>query len=387
MQFSTTPNNFTPKVQQKWWDRFISQPHQPFFTASISFAFITMLGTFLSFLGKDVDFGAFHSFGLLFGVFTNAFLGFLFTVIPRYCASSPIEQKEYTTVWVIYQMSILLVLFDFTILGKLLCAFSLLYSINIFYINIKEGFGDKKESSILLFLLFLGASLLTIETLIDIDLTILIFYGYLLTIVFLVAFRMVPNFYSGYTQKPKWEKPKYTLSISLLLLFFIGITSQFEMLFLSKIVALLSLVFFGYIMFNLNIYGKTPPILAILVISFYWFYLAVFVHFIEVILEVYTFKLSFHIFALGFVLNLLIGFGSRVVMGHSIPPQKITADKLTVFVFILTQVVIVSRIVASVLFLQNSTIYMGFLHLSSWLWIVLFSIWSVRYAKTLLRIK
>ncbi len=381
MQFSQFS---TPK--KSWRERFFDQPHQPFFIASFFFAFVTIFGTFLSFLGKDVNFGLFHGFGLIFGVFTNAFLGFLFTVIPRYCASSPIEQKSYTFVWVLYQTAVLLVLFEFMAIGKLFCALLLLYSVKIFYTNIKEGYGgDNKESYILTLLLFWGALMLISEVLFDTNLSVLLFYSYLLGIVYLVALRMIPNFYSGYTQKPKWQKPKYILDISLLFIFSIGFTSQFEMLLAGKIVALVSLLFFGYVIYKLDIYSKTPVMLSILVISFYWFYLAVFVHFIETIFEIYTFKLSFHIFALGFILNLLIGFGTRVTLAHAIPPQRVEADKFTVALFILTQVVIVTRILGSLFFLGGKEIFIDIFYLSLTLWILLFFGWCFRYSKFLLR--
>ena len=147
------------------------------------------------------------------------------------------------------------------------------------------------------------------------------------------------------------------------------------------------MVFFGYIVFKLNIYKKTPAIISILVLSFIWFEIGFIILFIESIFNLYSLKLALHIFALGFVTTLLIGFGSRVVMGHAIPAQRIVADKLTIFIFVLTQIVVLSRITASILFLENSNIFMGFLHLSSMLWIVLFLIWSFRYARTLLRIE
>jgi uncharacterized protein involved in response to NO len=384
MQFTTTPPTFSKKT---WKEKFFDQPHQPFFIAAIFFSFATMIGTLLSLLGKDVNFALFHSYGLLFGVFTNAFLGFLFTVIPRYCASSPIEPKEYTTLWFLYQISIILSLLGLEMVGKIVTSGVILYSVKIFYTNVRQGFNDdKKESYYLILLLFFGASVLLSEVLLQRDLASVLFYGYLLGIVFLVALRMVPNFYSGYTQKPKWDKPKYTLDISLLILLSMGIVGQFELVFLQKIVALGAIGFFGYVIFHLNIYTKTPPILSILVISYYWFYLGIIVYFIESILELYTFHLAFHIFALGFVLNLLIGFGTRVTRGHAIPPQRIETDKFTIGLFVLMQVVIVSRILGSLIYLGEYNFFMGFFHLSVSLWILLFLGWSFRYGKMLLRI-
>ncbi len=385
MQFSQFSSQ--PLVKKSWFERFSDQPHQLFFASTLFFAFYTMIGTFLSFIGKEVNFSILHSFGLLFGVFTNAFLGFLITVIPKYSTSQVIRKQRYLPLWVLYQIGVILVLFDFVFLGKLITVTTLLLTVILFHNIILKGYSiDKKESYLLTLLLFVASWILICEIAFKKDLSILIFYGYLLSTVFLVALKMVPNFYALYTQKPKWQKPKFTLEFSLILLFFIGIVLQFELIFFSKVIALIALGFFGYIIFNLNIYSKTPAIISILVVSFFWFYLGVVVYFLEAVLEIYTMKLSLHIFALGFVLNLLIGFGSRVIMGHAVPAQKIVADKFTIALFVLLQVVIVSRILGSLLYLSEYNFFMGFFHLSIILWIVLFLGWSIRYGKTILRI-
>jgi uncharacterized protein involved in response to NO len=263
----------------------------------------------------------------------------------------------------------------------------LLYTSIIFYKVINQGYSvERKESYLLTFFLILGALILLLEIFFQEDLSILLFYGYLLNIVFLIALKMVPNFYTMYTQRFKWEKPRYTLELSLLLLFSIGIASQFEFILFSKIVSFIALVFFGYIIFNLDIYTKTPAILTILVISFIWFYIGIVVYFIETILEIYTMKLSLHILALGFVLNLFIGFGSRVTMGHAVPPQQIVADKFTQVLFLLMQVVIISRILGSVFYMAKFNFFIELFYISISLWIILFLGWSIRYGKTILRI-
>jgi uncharacterized protein involved in response to NO len=382
MHFSTQPTK-----QTNWFERFTEQPHQLFFTTAIIFAFYTMFTTLLNFLGYSFEFYIVHSFGLIFALFTNAFLGFLITVIPKYSASVKIEKNTYLIIWVLYQSGILLVFFDFIFLGKMIIASILLYTSIIFYKVINQGYSvERKESYLLTFFLILGALILLLEIIFQEDLSILLFYGYLLNIVFLIALKMVPNFYTMYTQRFKWEKPRYTLELSLLLLFSIGIASQFEFILFSKTVSFITLVFFGYIIFNLDIYTKTPAILTILVISFIWFYIGIVVYFIETILEIYTMKLSLHILALGFVLNLFIGFGSRVTMGHAVPPQQIVADKFTQVLFLLMQVVIISRILGSVFYMAKFNFFMELFYISISLWIILFLGWSIRYGKTILRI-
>jgi len=84
--------------------------------------------------------------------------------------------------------------------------------------------------------------------------------------------------------------------------------------------------------------------------------------------------------ALGFLTTVLIGFGTRVVLGHSgnVP----TADGITKAIFYLTQIVVISRMLVSldVAFGWEA----GFLFdISFLLWCVLFIWWGGRFFKLL----
>ena len=398
MTFSTQAPEQKPKnsanssqptpPKEPWRERFASQPHQLFFVASLVFALIAMGFTFLYFLeAGEFEFEIIHSFGLLFGVFTNAFMGFLITVIPRYTTSYEIEPHTYVPIWIAYQIALLVAMFGSPFVGKIGVSLVIFYLVKVFYVNIMDGyFTSKKESFILTGILFIGGLMLLYEALSQELIPLLLFWGYLIPLVFVVAQKMIPAFYSSYTGESPWQKPQYILEISLALFVSLGITIEFELVFLQKIIALVALLFFSYFIFNLNIYKKTPPIVAILVIAFVWFWIGIIALFVESVFEIHALKLSLHIMALGFILNLLIGFGSRVILGHSVPPQKIEADRLTVILFGLIQIIVSTRIVASLLFLESSSIFMGFLHLSSVLWILLFIVWGVRYGKLLLRV-
>lgn len=150
--------------------------------------------------------------------------------------------------------------------------------------------------------------------------------------------------------------------------------------------SLSSFLFFTYVFIKLNMFKKTSAILQILVLGFAWFPLGFLGLFIESLLEGSILKLGLHIFALGFVTTLLIGFGSRVSLGHAIPAQPIIADELTKWLFVLTQVLVISRVAASILVLDNSTMFMNILHLSATIWILLFFVWTLKYGKYLLRV-
>jgi uncharacterized protein involved in response to NO len=287
----------------------------------------------------------------------------------------------------IFQIGLIFTVFGVEDIGKLIVASVVFYFNIIFFITIQKGKAfDKKESIALNLVLFLGGFFLLLEVLSGQNLTLLIFFGYLLSLVFIVAQRMIPAFYSVNLQIIPWERPKFLQEISISLFLILGVMIQFDFVMGFKISSLFAMLFFGYIIFNLNIYRKAPAILSILMVAFIWLEIGFVVLFLEALLEVTTLKLALHIFAIGFVANLLIGFGSRVVMGHAVPAQRIEADMLTKYLFILTQIIVIARVVASVLFLNNSSFFMGFLHISAWLWIVLFIGWIVRYGKTLLRV-
>ncbi|AXX93349.1 hypothetical protein CPU12_07860 [Malaciobacter molluscorum LMG 25693] len=387
MQFSTLPNQ--PIIEKTWWKRFTSQPHQIFFSAAIFFALIVMTLTLFTFVNiGNFDFSLIHGFGLNFGVFTNAFLGFLITVIPKYTSSNVIPKNRYLYAWVVYQLGVLIALFINTFSGKVLISFTLFYFIKIFFETIKTGKAVNKDDSLYInFILIIGATLLFIEASTSTNLSTLIFFSYLLSMVFIIALKMVPAFFFTFTKVSFKTLPKYTKQISILLLILTGISLQFQLNYLTIIISFISSIFFGFIIFKLNILKQVPAILFILTIGLVWFEIAYICLFLESIFITYSFKLAFHIFALGFVTTLLIGFGSRVCLGHAVPAQPIIVDSFTELLFLLTQIILLLRIMTSIGFILNSNIYTIFLHLSSTLWILLFILWLFKFGKYLLRIK
>ncbi|QKF83079.1 NnrS family protein [Halarcobacter ebronensis] len=387
MQFSTS---FTQKpVKKPWLSRFTSQPHQLFFSSAIFFALLIMaLSAYSLLLSSHLDFVLVHSFGLNFALFSNAFLGFLITVMPKYNGSREIESNKYILSWIFYQIGVFSALFINVSLGKFIVSSVIIYFVYIFYKIIKNSQVAIKEDSIYInSILLLGAIFLLVESVTSYNLSMLVFFAYILPMVYIIALKMVPAFYFTYTKEIPWQKPKFIKPLSVILLFTIGISLQFELKLLLQISSFLSASFFGYTIYKLDFFKKTPAILSILVLGFLWFEFGFIILFIESLLNIYTLKLSLHIFALGFVTTLLIGFGSRVAMGHSVPPQPIIADKFTIFLFALTQILILSRIAVSISFMNDSNLYSISLSISIGLWIILFLLWFARYGKTILRVR
>lgn len=391
MQFSTNSTGFTaPNIpKQNWKQRFCSQPHQMFFVSAIFFAITIMFLTLFSLLGKiAIDFSTIHGFGLNYGVFTNAFLGFLITVIPKYNAAMPIKEEQYVKPWIILQASLLITILINPLIGKILVSSVMIYFVITFYKVIKQGKAPVKEDSYYLNTIFaLGAVFLLIEAVFQINLSILIFFAYLLNMVYFVALRMIPGFYYIYTKKPSWQKPKYLKPLAFILFIVVALTLQFDLYIPLVISSFFATLFFTFVFMKLDILKRTTPILDILVLGFAWVPVGFLALFIESFLNLEILKASVHIFALGFVTTLLIGFGSRVSLGHAIPAQPITADKMTIALFVFTQVLVLVRILASILSLSSSAAFMGFLHLSATLWIILFIAWTFKYGKYLLRIE
>ena len=386
MQFSQTPN-FEVK-NQTWWQRFKSQPHQLFFISAIFFSILIMSLTSLILSGLlNLEFSLIHSFGLNYGLFTNAFLGFLITVIPKYNGTSQIKKEKYVLPWILFQIAILITIFVSAFIGKIFLALIMLYFSFIFYKIIKESKASDKKDSIFLNAIFIfSALILIVEAVTSISLSYLIFYGYLLNTVFLVALRMVPMFYFNMMGGNPWKKPKYIREVAIVLFLLIGISYEFELTQFLKIVSFISFLFFAYVVFKLNFYKKAPAIVTIATYSFFWLLLGFAALFVEAFFELLSLKLSLHIFAVGFITTLLIGLGSRVSLGHAIPAQPIKADKFTVYLFIFTQVIVLLRAVSSFGFMANISFFMDLLYISSISWILLFILWSLRYGKTLLRL-
>ncbi len=96
-------------------------------------------------------------------------------------------------------------------------------------------------------------------------------------------------------------------------------------------------------------------------------------------------KPGLHIVAIGGLLTLLVGFGTRVILGHS--GQIIRADRFAVTLFGLVQALLLVRLGASLSLAEIPAMATGLLHLSAWGWIVLFILWAFRHGKTLLRLK
>jgi uncharacterized protein involved in response to NO len=371
----------------RWIDRVIDQPHQPFFIAAIFWAVVMMLGTFLSLIGVSMDFGMVHGFGLIYGVFVSAFLGFLFTVIPKYTTSTPIATHLYLRVWGLFQIGILLALTPLNAAGKLLVGAALLFGLYHLLRTARSGEAiDKRDSYTLIGLVAIGALLPPLSLAIGFNLTLAAFWLVVAPIFLVVAQRMVPAFYRIYFEEPEVLRPVWFVPASLAGLYLVGLAETSGALAPSGAIgAFVAATLIGSLTLKLRPWRKANAILWILPLGLAWLSIGLFVVGYELLSGAGALKPGLHIVAIGGLLTLLVGFGTRVILGHS--GQIIRADRFAVTLFGLVQALLLVRLGASLSLAEIPAMATGLLHLSAWGWIVLFILWAFRHGKTLLRLK
>ncbi len=377
---------WTELKQKTWWERFSDQPHQLFFISTIFWAICIMTLSMVAMISPtlDINFTLIHGFGITYGVFANAFLGFLLTVIPRYTKSIPIERREYITIWGLFEIGLFSAFVLNTFAGMLFVAIALLLCGVVFVKTILKAVDKKQPESLwLTILIFVASFVLFSHLLFETELTLNSLWFFVFPLVFVVTSRMIPAFFSSYFGQAFVEKPLWVLPL-LVPLFWLVALFQTNTIILFGISIFLCV---GLVLFlsKLDIYKKSPPILWILAVGLSWLPIGIFALGIESFFEVYTLKLSLHILTLGFVFTLLIGFGTRVILGHS--NQKVGTDKYTLSLFLITQVIVLMRILGSIFYIVENKVWIGLVHLSFTLWILLFIAWAVKFADTLLRIK
>jgi uncharacterized protein involved in response to NO len=127
-------------------------------------------------------------------------------------------------------------------------------------------------------------------------------------------------------------------------------------------------------------FRESEPILWILHLAIFWLPIALILGGIASIAEL-IFNQSFifiqiHLVVLGFVTTVLIGFGTRVTIGHS--GNSMIIGKYTLVLFYLTQILIYFRAIYS--FSGSSLIF----DISITIWIGIFIAWSIKYFPALL---
>jgi len=394
--------NFTTKEDKKE-SYFLSQPHQPFFILGVISAIVMMLIFALNYKGVinlTVHTLSFHIYSLVFIVFTNVFTGFLFTTFPRFCQYKVIEQSYYINLFYASAIgSLLYLLGSFISHIVLLLGMTTLFLAHIFIVKklheiYKDGASsDKKDAFWILTAHYFGLLgnllFLTIELNnyigLDIELlkltTNISFYLYLIFLAFSVAQRMVPFFSHSFAVKNNnFVKIIFALFVLKTILSSLDIK-------IAEII--IDLLLAGYLFVEFRRWElkpfQSPAILWVLHLALLWLPLAFLISAItlsgEFLLDTSFYYLNIHLLAIGFLTTILIGFGTRVTLGHSGQPPQ--ANKLTINLFFFIQLIVLLRALYSL----NIAFGWGFnflFDISFSAWLILFLIWGIKYGKVLI---
>ena len=368
-----------------------SQPHQPFFLLAFINALISMflfMLLFKSILSSEILSLNYHTYSFIFLLFTPAFLAFLFTTFPRFSATPPIEQQEYLRVFKLFlagSIAFHIGIFTSTIiftLGMILTFLAHLYACYILYnIYISSKMEEKQDQTWILIAIGFGllSHLIFIISIwipslhtLSIEMSI---YLYLFILIFTVAQRMVP-FFSHAPIEKHIERLKVIIGL-------LGLHIVLELIQTHSSFLVDSLL--AYLTAKELLRWKLPfpnpnPLIWILHLALFWvpvaFILSALTNIIALSTGVNFLSLGIHALSLGFFFTMLIGFGTRVTLGHSGNMMK--ADKLTTTLFYWTQIVVLTRILTS-LAVAIKWNFVLFFDLSITVWMVLFGLWASRF--------
>jgi len=370
---------------------FLSQPHQPFFVLSFINAIVFMFMFMLSYKGVlpfSVDVVNFHAFGLIYLFFTPAFFAFLFTTFPRFLSTPVVLKSLYIKIFLLYVVATLLFIMGAIIsplaykIGMVVTGLAFLYSYKTLFDIYKKSTVVNKHD---VFWILIGASfgilgitsfIVTPFTNFSVQVSV---YLYLFVLAFSVAQRMIPFFSQCRFNKDKnFVKYVVLLLASHVILETIGTN-------LSFIVDIILAIYIGKELKRWKLpFPNQNPMLSILHIALFWvplgFLLSGLSNAIELFTETSFLALDIHSLILGFLLTVLIGFGTRVTLGHS--GNTMFASKLTKFIFIWTQIVVLVRVLVSVVASLGMN-FMILFDISITFWLVLFIIWSWKFLKVL----
>ena len=387
------------------YTKFSSQPHQPFFSAGILF-FITFLlilaANYSNIISLDSSISGFHSYPLIHIVFIQFFLGFLFVVFPRFLTQAEISSKVYMNRFFLFTLGGLVYIASLFI-GKELNQIAIIILIvagltsfrtlfKIYQKSIVENKRDPKWiliafgfgllSNVLFFISTFGFP--TLEAF-SIHMG---FYLFLFALIFTISQRMIPFFSSIKVQNYQINKSKYVLEIAFALLGLKVIALSLENSIFSSVIDFLLFAFFTYelLKWKLPVF-KVTAIMWVLYLSLFWMPIGFFISLLESTSNLFDMGIVFeksalHTLAIGYFSTVLIGFGTRVVLGHS--GRTPTADKLTVAMFWIIQAIVVVRIFAGVS-LNGNFDYLFWIVISAILLALGLIVWSFKYLGILIK--
>ncbi len=379
-----------------------TKPHKLFFFGGSANAIITMLMLLLHYQGllyTKISLPTFHAYTLIFTVFTQFFAGFLFTMFPRFLATSAITRESYLKPFLLLNLSAILFIF---------CAFAApsftpITAIGIFIAYLMIGqvlWQSNRQSSItarfdvnwILSALAAGAisHLFFLWSFIDPGQTIIRqaaiqsgVFLYLFMLILTLSQKMIPFFTEGKVTGYKANRSHYFLHTIAGLLLIKVLFTIFSLNSYGFIDGLLFIITLSeFIRWRLPV-RQVEAILWVLYLSLIWIPISFLLYAIEgftpssFIFE----KAPLHAIAIGYFTTILIGFSTRIILGHA--GQKPAADRYTIMLFALVQIIATTRIMAGLSLNSEIPLFLEAITLSTLMWLGLFIFWLKRYIKLL----
>ena len=385
-----------------WYKRFSSQPHQPFFSSGIFFFILFMalfVASYSNILTLDKSVLTYHAYTMIFVIFIQFFLGFLFVVFPRFLMQAEVSKKDYMNQFFVYFISSVGIFLTLIFYSKITILFQFsLFVIQIFSfillfkIHKKSLMKIKEDTKWVLIAFFVGliSHFLFIVSSFEFNYSYIVskiainsgFYLFLFMIVFTISQRMIPFFTTAKAPDYKINKsPKLLETIfSLLVLKVVLLTFDNVKLNLIADIPLFILIVKELIKWKLPTF-KVPAIMWVLYLGLYWIPVAFFISIIESTMafispEIFFEKVVIHTIALGYFVTVLVGFGTRVILGHSGSTPH--ANNFAIFIFVSIQIITLLRIFAS--FSTNLGLnYQFLLNLTAILLVIGLLLWSSKF--------
>lgn len=391
-----------------WYKKFSSQPHQPFFTSGILFLILFMMlfsASYLNILVLDDSVLSFHAYPMVFVIFIQFFLGFLYVVFPRFLIQAEIPIKDYMNQFILYFISSLgiflsIIFFSkITFIFQIMMLFAQFLSFKLLYSIHKKSIVKVKDDTKWVLISFIAGlffhALFIFSTSIfsfSSELSRLAidggFYLFVFMVIFVISQRMIPFFTTAKAADYVANKSKNLLTIVFSLLAFKVFLLSFDNAKLNLLadIPLFIMITRELIKWKLPFF-KVPAIMWVLYLGLYWIPFAFFISIIQGVMAFYNPEIIFekvviHAMALGYFLTVLIGFGTRVILGHSGTTPH--ANNFAIFIFIAVQFISLLRIFTS-FSLNFSLDYIFLLNTTSILLILGLIVWSSRYITILLK--
>ena len=391
-----------------WYKKFSSQPHQPFFTSGILFLILFMMlfsASYLNILVLDDSVLSFHAYPMVFVIFIQFFLGFLYVVFPRFLIQAEIPIKDYMNQFILYFISSLgiflsIIFFSkITFIFQIMMLFAQFLSFKLLYSIHKKSIVKVKDDTKWVLISFIAGlffhALFIFSTSIfsfSSELSRLAinggFYLFIFMVIFVISQRMIPFFTTAKAANYVANKSKNLLTIVFSLLAFKVFLLSFDNVKINLLadIPLFIMITRELIKWKLPFF-KVPAIMWVLYLGLYWIPFAFFISIIQGVMAFYNPEIIFekvviHAMALGYFLTVLIGFGTRVILGHSGTTPH--ANNFAIFIFIAVQFISLLRIFTS-FSLNFSLDYIFLLNTTSILLILGLIVWSSRYITILLK--